>query len=251
MAPRQQEDLATEKSNLLNKNLSNSSMGSIEEIHKDLEVQLQTIRKNWCDRSLPFANKRNLLLSLLVALFTVLVLGIASKSAGGGEGIDIDANDNLPIDGGARFPLSQLDPVHDLKLSKHGRPRNDPSFPSYYYAKDADRPFKALPTNAWYQNILQAPVEGEPANVQRVYPGPYLLDVVGSIPGLRIHVTDIVASDMVMQLTFIERFNLVLGATKSILSSPQGDDNDSYEGSTNRYKVLETTELGVTLEWVS
>jgi len=253
MTPRQQEDLATEQSNLLNKNLSNSSMGSIEEIQKDLEVQIQTIRKNWCDRSLPFANKRNLLLSLLVALFTVLVLGIASGSSWGGEGTNIDVIDNLPIDGGARFPLSQLDPVHDLKLSEHGRPRNDPSFPSYYYAKDADRPFKALPTNAWYQNILQAPVDGEPANVQRIYPGPYLLDVVGTIPGLRIHVTDIVASDMVMQLTFIERFNLVLGATKSILSSSQGDDNDSDsdsdKGSTNRYQVLETTELGVTLEW--
>jgi hypothetical protein len=249
MTPRQQEDLATEKSKLL----SNSSMSSVEDIQTDLEVQLRTITKNWCNGSLPFANKRNLLISFLLALFTLLVLGIASRSAWSGEGIDIDGIDNLPITSGACFPLSQLDPVRDLKLAEHGRPRNDPSFPSYYYANESDRPFRALPTNAWYQNILQAPLHGEPANVQRIYPGPYLLDVVGSIPGMRIHVTDIVSSDMVMQITFIERFHLVLGATESILSTTPGDgiDSDSDEGSTNRYKVLETTELGVTLEWVS
>ena len=92
--------------------------------------------------------------------------------------------------------------------------------------------------------MLQAPQLGEPSNLQRIYPGPYLLDVSGIIPGLRIHGTDTVSSDMVMQLSFLERHSLVLGATSSI-ATPYN------ENSSNRYNVLKTTDFGVTLEWVS
>jgi hypothetical protein len=143
-------------------------------------------------------------------------------------------------------PFSHLDPVHDLGFAELIRADDvspdwsflDPSFKS----PDDDR--NALPTNSWYQNLLMA--RGEAANVQRAYPAPYLVDVVGMIPGLRSHVTHVEASAVVMQLSFNEDYGLVLGATQSIESNEKNDDRDNYQ-----YKVVEATNLGVTLEWVS
>ena len=243
------EVFVAETSNLLQKSLSNGSLPSHEDLHKDFEVQLQTIHKKGCDGKPRVAFQRNLLVLFLGGLSMALGMGVLIRSAWNDEGIEpegvflvIDDDPEL----GDRFPLSRLDPVRHLNMAQHGRDRWDPAFPSYYYGStdDDDPPVRALPTNAWYQNMLQAPLHGEPVNLQRIYPGPYLLDVVGSIPGLRIHATDTVSSDMVMQLTFNERFGLVLGATESLSSSSQ-------DAHTKRYKVLKTTDLGLTLEWVS
>jgi hypothetical protein len=181
-------------------------------------------------------------------LSALLVLGFVFESAWSDE--RIESFDSSLI-GGDGLALSLLDPVRDLNVATLGRSRDDPSFPSYYYGSDNDsnsnnRKKRALPTNAWYQNLLQIPSDWEPTNLQRVYPGPYLLDFVGIIPGQRIHANDIFSSDVVMQLTFNERFGLTLGATESI-SSRRHSDGDKR---TKRYKVLKTTDLGITLEWV-
>ena len=255
MAPNQRhaETFVAETSHLLNKSLSNKSLASHEDIQTDLEIQIQTLRKRKYDGRSTFTYKLKLFLTFAGALLALLILGTVSRLTWVDEPTKID---DFPI-GVDRFPLSLLDPIHDLKLAQHGRSRSDPSFPSYYYGSADDskkRPFLALPTNAWYQNLLQAPQQEEPTNLQRVYPGPYLLDVVGTIPGLRIHPTDTVASDTVMQLSFNEQFGLVLGATRSISSTKQdigGKSGGSDTAHSKRYNVLETTDLGITLEWVS
>ena len=241
------EGSVAETSNLLEKSLSDSSHL---EIQKDLEVQL-----NCCDGKSLFKDEKRIILPFLGGLFALLILGGFSQSVWSGERVELDDRaevNDIPIVDNAS-PLSLLDPVRHLKLAEHGRPYQDPSFPSYYYGTDDESPtslpFRALPTNAWYQNLLQAPQHGEPSNLQRIYPGPYLLDVDGTIPGLRIHATDIVSNDMVMQLAFNEQYSVVLGATQSIPVSNQGDSN--IKANTNRYKVLKTTDLGITLEWVS
>ncbi len=255
---RQPDGFVTETTNLLEKSLSHNSLASHEELQKDLEVQLHSLTKNGSDAKSLFATKRKLLCVSLGAFFAVLILGTLHTSnlkndchASERLGWSNDERDRanvIPIVDD-HSPLSMLDPVRHLQLAEHGRDRSDPSFPSYYYGTDehdpkSGKPFQALPTNAWYQNLLQAPQYGEPSNLQRIYPGPYLLDVVGIIPGLRIHGTDTVSSDMVMQLSFDEKNSLVLGATASIL-------DESSQKSTNRYNVLRTTDLGITLEWVS
>ena len=249
----------TETSNLLKKSLSNSSL-THEDIQQDLEEQLHNIRKS-AGKSI-LAYRLKLLLPYLWSCCALLIVTSAvSLSLWRNERAKAEIQTNLEhqveLEKLAKIneipsvhsnsPFSLLDPVRHLKVAEHGRTRDDPSFPSYYYGtQDApiDRSFRALPTNAWYQNLLQAPQHGEPSNLQRIYPGPYLLDVVGIIPGLRVHATDIVSTDMVMQLTFNEHFSLVLGAAKNTELA-----NDKT--STNRYNVLQTTELGVTLEWVS
>lgn len=232
----------SETSSLLHKSLSNGSLPSAEDLHNDFEVQLSVVHKKGRQGSPDVSYKRNLLVMSLGALLTILFLiGSSSISM---EDTTAKAN------GGNRpaAPLSQLDPVRDLKLGEHGRPKTDPSFPAYYYGfddndHDDEPPFVAQPTNAWYQNMLQAAQHEEPANLQRIYPGPYLMDVVGLIPGLRIHPSDTVTNDMVMQMTFNEHSALVLGAAERIGSSTLAH--------TNRYKVLKTTDLGITLGWVS
>jgi hypothetical protein len=53
-----------------------------------------------------------------------------------------------------------------------------------------------------------------------------------------------------MQLSFNEDFGLVVGATKDLTAktSPSSDDDNSES---HKYKVVQTTDLGITLEWVS
>ena len=272
-APQAEEGFVAETTSLLKESLSNRS---------HMEVQLQSLSRQssskyeneskGCERVISSSYRRTLCMLLLGTLLTVSMLGVmifrprltdsieSDDNADNEATTDADddiADKNVVPTGDRtvtdRFPLSLLDPVRDLGLAEHGRSRDESSFPSYYYEYDKDRPRKALPTNAWYQNMLQQPQKGEPMNVQRTYAGPYLVDVVGIIPGLRVHATDIDASDVVMQLGFNEGFGLVLGGTDNILSTVGGGDDDD-EGSTtthsHRYKVAKTTDLGITLEWV-
>ncbi|KAL3910500.1 MAG: hypothetical protein SGILL_007666 [Bacillariaceae sp.] len=139
--------------------------------------------------------------------------------------------------------------------------RDDAVSPDWHYVDPA---FKskhdkrnALPTNAWYQNLLMA--RGEPSNLQRAYTVPYLIDVVGAIPGVRAHVTHTEANDQVMQLSFNEAFGLVLGATKSLESKHHGKDNEDNDGDdddsvkegwkSHKYTVGQATNLGISLDW--
>jgi hypothetical protein len=156
-------------------------------------------------------------------------------------------------DGNWNRPLSDLDPVRDLGLAEVAR--GEGASPDWTFLdrawKSPDDHRKAMPTNAWYQNLIMA--KDEPSNLQRVYPIPYLVDVVGVIPGLRTHCTHVDGSSMVLQLSFNEDFGLVLGATEDLgkkTSSHETGDDDDDDGRF-RYKVVQTTDLGITLGWVS
>jgi endo-1,3(4)-beta-glucanase len=235
--------LLNETTSLIKKSLSGTSLASHEDLQNELEVQLQTLNTKRVDRSEPIAysyNYSKLVLPFSGALLTLFLLVLGSRSV-------IHQTELPNIDDGAP-PLSLLDPVQDLNLPELGHPL----YPSFYYGNQDTKdpspppPFKAQPTNAWYQNMLQVSQYGEPSDIQRAYPAPYLVDPVGPIPGLQIHPIDVVTNDMVMQLTYNGDFGLTLGAAKRI-NYIQGHGVNN--GNTNRYKVLETTELGITLEW--
>lgn len=144
----------------------------------------------------------------------------------------------------ARQPLSALHPVEDLGLAAFQRP--DATAPPHHRFLGRTREHgldSPVPTNAWYQNLLM--VDGEPSNLHRAYSTPYLLDMVGPFPGLRVHTNHILASTQVLQLTFNENFGMVLGAEVD-LSSKKGKTSELSKA----YKIKRTTELGVTLKWV-
>lgn len=172
-------------------------------------------------------------------------------------------------------PLSLLDPVYDLGLPEVTRA--DDTSPDWSYLGEELQVNKmdnksnnkhmddngatsrrALPTNAWYQNLLLARGKS-PGNVQRVYPAPYLVDVVGLIPGLRVHSSHVNANSMVMQLSFNEDFGLVVGSSvdkfeeakiKQNKKSSLTNDGEDDKTTSHKYKVVETTDVGISLAWV-
>ena len=149
---------------------------------------------------------------------------------------------------GQRSPLSLLDPVHDLKLLEFSR-SGDTSPPDELFlkrkAKLHSAETAALPTNAWYQNMLMC--RGEPTNLQRIYSIPYMVDVIGQIPGLRIHPTHVLSNDQVLQNTFNDQYGLTLGA--GIDSTVMSAKQSTMVSISHRYTVAKTTELGLTMNW--
>ena len=70
----------------------------------------------------------------------------------------------------------------------------------------------AMPTNAWYQNLLLGSVnEGHLTPNHRAYTVPYILDMVGPVPGVRIQFPHVLSSDTIIQLSAVERHGLTLG----------------------------------------
>ena len=279
-APKDIDCFVSETTSFIKKSLSNSSIALLsphEIARNDLEVQLQPLCKKHSTRSQRLSkgceratNAYKVILGLLFSgtLLTALVLagiilgpswidGRGRDDVSADRGRDGASADGNIVPSGDRFPFSLLDPVHDLGLAEHERSPEDSSFPAYFYGgdsnpnSDGEHPRQAKPTNAWYQNLLQVQENDEPSNVQRAYPGPYLMDVVGMIPGLSVHATDIDASDMVVQLSFNERFSVVLGGTDSILPGKSEGDVATTLTHSHKYKVVKTTDLGITLGWVS
>jgi hypothetical protein len=132
-------------------------------------------------------------------------------------------------------PFSALDPVTDLGLFKFTRPEE--SSPSSRLKLSR----KALPTNAWYQNLLLLQPNQEPSELHRVYTIPYVVDTAGPIPGLRIHAHHLDATSTTVILAVTEAYAVTLGATREM---------NTQEEDTNGYSVVAATDLGVTLEWV-
>lgn len=134
------------------------------------------------------------------------------------------------------IPFSVLDPVVDMGLYHYKR-NSDTSPPDMF-----KQTLKTYPTNAWYQNMLLA--RGEPNIANRAYAVPYLLDMVGSIPGLRVHPNRVTANVNLVQLTFVDSHALTMGVDRDLKSTMKYDFTQSY-------KILNTKALAVTLEWVS
>jgi hypothetical protein len=150
-----------------------------------------------------------------------------------------------------RQPLSLLDPVDDLMLLGFKRPKDSRPKPVLTRAskeEDLEEEEEAtpgpFPTGAWYQNLLL--VDGEPSGIHRTYSIPYIVDVVGPIPGLRLHGNRVGASSEVVQVYNVDEYGLTVGAAKDVTVRAKSKDADP----THQYRVKKTTNLGLTLEWV-
>jgi len=126
-------------------------------------------------------------------------------------------------------PAARLNPLRD----------NDNS-----YLRSSGNDNKALPTNAWYQNLLLLRDDEQPSNLHRVYAMPYVVGTAGPIPGLRVHIIQKVTTYNTVNINLNEPHALTLGAALDISNS--ANTVNSLKG----YSVINTTPLGVTLEWV-
>ena len=149
-------------------------------------------------------------------------------------------------------PLSRHHPVTDLGLMAVERPveTGPPKELFRHHPARQNGRRDALPTNAWYQNMLLLDDGQEPTNVHRAYASPYIFDVVGSVPGLRLSPNRIDSGNMVMQLALNDQHGMTLGALPKKLKRNNKSPSLPH-GLSHRYSVLATTELGVTLGWVS
>lgn len=78
--------------------------------------------------------------------------------------------------------------------------------------RSSDSQGTAMPTNAWYQNLLLGSVnEGHLTPNNRAYTVPYILDFVGPVPGIRVQFPHVLSSDTIVQLSAVERHGLTLG----------------------------------------
>jgi hypothetical protein len=213
-------------------------------MRESVEIQLTVMKTNPSKRKNIFSAKvlqsRHAILILTFGCALCVMLISILNHHGSSKPIDKTVFPN----GHDARPFSDRDPVRDLGVMEFTRPL-DTSPPQGLFRRSEESLFttqrQATPTNAWYQNMLM--VRGEPSNLQRAYSIPYLVDVTGVIPGLRVHHNRIVASTAVMQLSFNDQFGLTLGATGDLQKGSKG--TYSYN-----YTVLETAELGVTLQWV-
>ncbi|KAL3914171.1 MAG: hypothetical protein SGILL_006206 [Bacillariaceae sp.] len=167
--------------------------------------------------------------------------GNSNAGDGGGSGSSSSTNNNSkqgPFFQSELTPLSTMDPVGDLNVySFDGRSAD--SLPSKRL-EPLNR--RAIPTNAWYQSILRLDADSEPTKNHKASLIPYVVDMAGAVPGVRIHGTRLEATASQVTLTIDEPYALVLGAA---------EDGVAQAGSvlTNGYTVTQATELGITLQW--
>ena len=141
-------------------------------------------------------------------------------------------------------PFSQLDPVKDLGLWTVDRPAD--SRPPSIVQPLQDR-YSALPTNAWYQNLLLVRNTETPASINRAYVIPYVVDAASPvIPGLRVIPNRLQVGDSTTEVIAPENFGVTLGVAAA--SSSNADDEVPLD---RDYVVQDATQLAVTLEWVS
>jgi len=135
--------------------------------------------------------------------------------------------------------FSVLDPVADLGILAIDRPPS--SRPPRILHRLKER-YGALPTNAWYQNMLMIEDDVDPASINRAYVLPYVVDAAGPIPGLRTIPGRLQVGDSTTEYIVEENFGLTLG------TSTESSDVTTLN---RRYLVSDATQLAVTLEWVS
>ena len=189
-----------------------------------------------------------ILISVLCATLSGRDTSIVASSANAYDDIPTDEGENdIPLDdygmasGGfsdsfdldkSALPFSTAHPVDELQLFSVEHSRKPPSSLSRIEEN------QAMPTNAWYQNLLIGATEDEPSNIHKAYTVPYMVDVGGPIPGLRVHATYLDAQASLVQLLIVEAHGLTLGVSGSNVSNPA-------------YSIQSTNQLGLTLEWVS
>eukprot|EP00599_Poterioochromonas_sp_BG-1_P009041 CAMPEP_0173139988 /NCGR_PEP_ID=MMETSP1105-20130129/4598_1 /TAXON_ID=2985 /ORGANISM="Ochromonas sp., Strain BG-1" /LENGTH=938 /DNA_ID=CAMNT_0014052849 /DNA_START=75 /DNA_END=2891 /DNA_ORIENTATION=+ len=75
-----------------------------------------------------------------------------------------------------------------------------------------------LPTNSWFQNFLLGSGNDEDGN--KVFQVPYILDIAGSITGIRTHACHVQANDRMVMMTHDMANGLTLGAVENLPQSP-------------------------------
>jgi hypothetical protein len=223
---------------------------SYEDVQGSLEIHLQQALN---DSSSPVKNssghrkmdsKRANLLLFCACFFSVALVVLIYFNAFQSEETTHPSYSD-PASYSDPLPFSKKHPVRDMGLIGYSRPlvSSPPEglFRHLTNSNSSEGQPGALPTNAFYQNLLQ--LIGEPSNVHRTYALPYIIDFVGPIRGMHVLPNFLVASTAVVQLSVNEAFGLTLGAA--------GDVSGSNEKTSHRYTVGKTTELGVTLHWVS
>ena len=138
-------------------------------------------------------------------------------------------------------PYSVLDPVEDMERFDYWRP--EASLPSGILDPLVENQRRALPTNAWYQNMLRLGDDQNPTKDHRVYTIPYIIDAAGDFAGIRAHATRLLTNNIQVELKIDEPWGLTLGAM------PDVSLGLNYNGLEKGYSVLETNDLGLTLEW--
>eukprot|EP00934_Nitzschia_sp_Nitz4_P007844 Nitzschia sp. Nitz4//scaffold27_size158506//61224//64947//NITZ4_002597-RA/size158506-processed-gene-0.15-mRNA-1//1//CDS//3329545479//7834//frame0 len=222
---------------------------SYKDLHESMESQLQAYKE-------PTKSKHHLYFTPQAAVFLLLIgcaicvlfvsfIGLNPLEDSHTSHRTQVIDDQLPLHG--KKPFSLFHPVHDLGIASFERPHQTAPPPDVFVQRhlDVDDDQQALPTNAWYQNLLM--VRGEPSNLHRAYPMPYLVDTIGSIPGIRVHSPHVMGSSTVMQMEFNELFGLTLGAAPDTKLNPLSTQD--LNALSHQYHVLETTDLGLTMEW--
>jgi len=153
-------------------------------------------------------------------------------------------NNNVFLGNDVRFPpFSVLDPVRDMDRYDYDRPES--SVPSARLDPLIDQNKRALPTNAWYQNMLRLDADEEPSIDHRVYTVPYMIDAAGDFAGIRAHATRLETTPLQVGLNIDEPYGLTLGAMTDVINNVAATKLDKG------YSVHEATDLGITLHWNS
>lgn len=135
-------------------------------------------------------------------------------------------------------PLSTLDPT--VYFADVVRPAD--SSPSSRLDPLKEKS-SAVPTNSWYQNLLLLRDGEVPSMNHQAYTLPYIVDVAGPIPGVRLHSGRVETSADQVIVSSDQALALTLGAAVSFSDSSLNTTVD------NGYSVLSTNELGLTLKW--
>lgn len=258
MAPSSEDDvLATETTGLLIPSANSTELptvsnskgktlplaSSYDDVRESVAMELQALNQSKNMHEPPTRsdlNRRPAFTMLLIGCILSVALVAYPHFHHHGSSDETNGSPGRPI------PFSRQDPVHDLQLLEFNRPK-ETGPPAKLFLNHAvsssTQKRTTLPTNAWYQNMLL--LRGEPSSIHRVYASPYMLDVVGMIPGLQAHPNHIDSSKFVMQLSYDALSGLTLGATGDAANGNPTSDKDSH-----RYSILTTTKLGLTIGWV-
>jgi hypothetical protein len=214
--------------------------------------------------------KSKIALSLIFLVLIILTIAIPTsrrKSSRSGEELKLDSDnpedpkgsdddrDNGVVVVGGDFGSDSDEGVPESRTSVLFRPFSvaDPGdFFPVTERPEGSRPSSrlsalqeshpALRTNAWYQNLLLLRDGESPTGDHRAYTQPYVVDVAGPIPGLRMQLGQIdTTSDQVIVADGVQD-SLTLGMAPPSTPTEYGVDMG--------YNVVAANDLGLTLEWV-
>ena len=135
-------------------------------------------------------------------------------------------------------PFSVVDPADYFPVTE----RAEGSLPSSRLAALKEQ-HSSLPTNAWYQNFLLLRDGESPTADHRAYTQPYVVDVAGPLPGLRMQLGKIdTTSDQVI---------VADGTADALTLGVAPPSATTFDSVDMGYNVVAANDLGLTLEWVS